>query len=900
MEEEREMCQNCKKDIPVTNYKVHTLQCARNMVKCAECDMMIGTAEDSMQLHKMEFHTLRVCDQCQVSIEAYKLPEHKIHSCRVCDQCQVSIEAYKLPEHKKTLCSKRKLICKYCNLPKMAMEMSDHETYCGIRAERCDQCPDWVQLKEWDSHQSRYHATVNRRFRERSVIAQTETIIDYNASKTHNGENDRNVNNVSSTASNKSQNSLAGASDPMLPCEFCDGLVPMRKLLEHQAACVNPTNVRRNDSSCNSSCTSSFRSTSGRPQGLGQKLKKLSCAEQMALESPIPSPDMSASKKSASESRRKISAPASYQSNPTSCAAQIAAEEVALADVVAADEAENGTEKTKVPCEFCNEPCSLESLMRHQRTCKKNPHINANDMIEAKSTERPSRQRHYSLSRTQSVRDSSEVERPFRALSRQNSFSDRSSFRRSESFYGRNAMTLGSTYRSTYSSTDYASAVRRSSLFDGYAGFSIYSSISQGLDEITYGGRRSRAGSVSRTDYSAPSYSSRRGSVSTSNAGDYAALMAATAALEATSTSNNSSKQNEQKQQQQQNPADSESGLGNSPKSINLSRQNSTRMSNMSDSIHDSAYGEDYESSGSPAGGVTMHKIQKSSSLLTTSTTKKSTSSSSEVAVIKHSKSSGKLERKVSFSEADPIKIGCIAADATKSMALNNNNIIIECNNNVNNNVNNTEEISPAKPKRERKEKKDKEKIKTTKSAKKSASSSKLVSENELVDQVSAKLRLWEQQQQKVIVPAAEVVEVIDINPVPNSLDISATIKLSPKMNQRPKSQQNNPAINAILQDMSMTNGDGNNTTAQRREKVASRIGSKRNSLDKQSVQTLAQDLAAECAKAYALMENSLSKLSSELGVTPFGLAPKSKKLRKSSSTSTAIASRPQSAASAI
>ena len=42
-------------------------------------------------------------------------------------------------------------------------------------------------------------------------------------------------------------------------------------------------------------------------------------------------------------------------------------------------------------------------------------------------------------------------------------------------------------------------------------------------------------------------------------------------------------------------------------------------------------------------------------------------------------------------------------------------------------------------------------------------------------------------------------------------------------------------------------------------------------------MQTLAQDLAAECAKAYALMESSLSKLSSDLGVTPFGLAPKSK-----------------------
>ena len=81
-------------------------------------------------------------------------------------------------------------------------------------------------------------------------------------------------------------------------------------------------------------------------------------------------------------------------------------------------------------------------------------------------------------------------------------------------------------------------------------------------------------------------------------------------------------------------------------------------MSNMSDS----AYGEDYESSGSP--GVTMHKIQKSSSLLTTKKMSSSASTEKEVAVIKHSKSSGKLERKVSFSEADPIKIGCIAADA--------------------------------------------------------------------------------------------------------------------------------------------------------------------------------------------------------------------------------------------
>jgi hypothetical protein len=44
---------------------------------------------------------------------------------------------------------------------------------------------------------------------------------------------------------------------------------------------------------------------------------------------------------------------------------------------------------------------------------------------------------------------------------------------------------------------------------------------------------------------------------------------------------------------------------------------------------------------------------------------------------------------------------------------------------------------------------------------------------------------------------------------------------------------------------------------------------------DGKSVQTLAHDLAAECSKVYALMENSLSKLSTDFAVGPFGLTPR-------------------------
>ena len=85
---------------------------------------------------------------------------------------------------------------------------------------------------------------------------------------------------------------------------------------------------------------------------------------------------------------------------------------------------------------------------------------------------------------------------------------------------------------------DYAAATRRSGLFDGYTGFAIYSSISQGLDEITYGGCRSRRNSISENTYGTSGTSlSRRGSFA--NISDYSAMLAASAAIEAATKSSN-------------------------------------------------------------------------------------------------------------------------------------------------------------------------------------------------------------------------------------------------------------------------------------------------------------------------------------------------------------------------
>ena len=72
-------------------------------------------------------------------------------------------------------------------------------------------------------------------------------------------------------------------------------------------------------------------------------------------------------------------------------------------------------------------------------------------------------------------------------MSRTSSFADRS--------YG---TRTNLARQSSFTLQDYSSAARRSSIFDGVAGYSIYSSISEGLDNITSGIRNKDLNEISR------------------------------------------------------------------------------------------------------------------------------------------------------------------------------------------------------------------------------------------------------------------------------------------------------------------------------------------------------------------------------------------------------------------
>ena len=90
--------------------------------------------------------------------------------------------------------------------------------------------------------------------------------------------------------------------------------------------------------------------------------------------------------------------------------------------------------------------------------------------------------------------------------------------------------------------SDYSNAARRSSIFDGVAGYSIYSSISDGLDQLSHSsghGRVSRRSSVTETQHVTAGYSlSRQGSFSTRGSVPVSALMASLEANRASKDEN--------------------------------------------------------------------------------------------------------------------------------------------------------------------------------------------------------------------------------------------------------------------------------------------------------------------------------------------------------------------------
>jgi hypothetical protein len=65
-----------KRDIPVVNYRMHTLHCARNVVLCPTCDEPVP--KSGVEEHNLEFHTEKECDVCNEKMTPNIVEEHKV------------------------------------------------------------------------------------------------------------------------------------------------------------------------------------------------------------------------------------------------------------------------------------------------------------------------------------------------------------------------------------------------------------------------------------------------------------------------------------------------------------------------------------------------------------------------------------------------------------------------------------------------------------------------------------------------------------------------------------------------------------------------------------------------------------------------------------------------------
>ena len=129
------------------------------------------------------------------------------------------------------LCPKLPLICKYCAAEHPASDMSEHEAECGAQREQCGRCEAWITLKDWDKHMSQRHGVLVQRSpnRMRKPIALQGNVHNCTYRKSVRSLSDR----PDLLSGNVPDANITDTST-MLPCEFCEGLVPMQKLLEHQ------------------------------------------------------------------------------------------------------------------------------------------------------------------------------------------------------------------------------------------------------------------------------------------------------------------------------------------------------------------------------------------------------------------------------------------------------------------------------------------------------------------------------------------------------------------------------------------------------------------------------------------------------------------------------------------
>ncbi|GAB2292982.1 hypothetical protein Dimus_027206 [Dionaea muscipula] len=121
-QESTSICSHCDRAVPSSNVNLHYVHCSRNLKKCEVCGDMIPRKH----------------------AEEHYLSTHAPVSCSLCSE---TVERETLDVHNGENCPQRIVICEYCELPLPAIDLFEHQEFCGSRTELCHLCRRYIRLR---------------------------------------------------------------------------------------------------------------------------------------------------------------------------------------------------------------------------------------------------------------------------------------------------------------------------------------------------------------------------------------------------------------------------------------------------------------------------------------------------------------------------------------------------------------------------------------------------------------------------------------------------------------------------------------------------------------------------------------------------------------------------------
>ncbi|XP_035627471.2 XIAP-associated factor 1-like isoform X2 [Oncorhynchus keta] len=123
-EERTRICDQCHKEVAVSNFALHESHCQRFLCLCPDCDEPVP--RELLEQHHQNQHSQVKCTNCDKKVESCQLLDHE--------------------------CKARLQRCEFCPVELPLSAMAEHSLACGSRTERRSDCGRYITLRDQPEH----------------------------------------------------------------------------------------------------------------------------------------------------------------------------------------------------------------------------------------------------------------------------------------------------------------------------------------------------------------------------------------------------------------------------------------------------------------------------------------------------------------------------------------------------------------------------------------------------------------------------------------------------------------------------------------------------------------------------------------------------------------------------